>query len=263
MKFLVVDGSYYVFYRFHAMKQWWGNAHRDEDLGIPIENEVFVQAFKRSFIKKFREISKKLKLENAITLVGKDCPRKDIWRMDRYPAYKANRPSDANDDISPFFALAYESLFQEATSCTFLAYPRLEADDCIAITVRHIISTYEAAEVYVVTSDMDFLQLASERVRLYNLKFKNLLESRTAYPEAQKNLFCKILTGDKSDNILPIYKGCGAKTACTFYDHPPSFAEKMGNEEIKERFEQNCELIDFDRIPADLVLGFRTTVLNL
>ena len=30
--YLFIDGSYYCFYRFHALLTWWKNAHRDEPL---------------------------------------------------------------------------------------------------------------------------------------------------------------------------------------------------------------------------------------
>lgn len=33
-------------------------------------------------------MSKKLKMKESIILVGKDCPRCNIWRMKIYPEYK-------------------------------------------------------------------------------------------------------------------------------------------------------------------------------
>ena len=45
-QFLLIDGSYMVFYRYYAILRWWKNAHPDEDIGIPIENEIFVSTFK-------------------------------------------------------------------------------------------------------------------------------------------------------------------------------------------------------------------------
>ena len=60
MKFLLIDGSYYIFYRFYALQLWWKNAHRDEELGVPFENEIFVSAFKSAFVNKFKEIPKNL-----------------------------------------------------------------------------------------------------------------------------------------------------------------------------------------------------------
>ena len=61
MDFILVDGSYYTFYRYFAMMSWWGLAKPDEELGIPIENKDFVEKFNSTFISKFKEIEKNSK----------------------------------------------------------------------------------------------------------------------------------------------------------------------------------------------------------
>ena len=161
MNFLLVDGSYYVFYRYYAMHQWWKNAHKDKVNEISIEDisktEIFVNAFKKAFVSKFREISKKLKLGKHVVMVGKDCHRKDIWRMKYYPSYKAQREYEDHFEGAQFFKLAYDELYAAAGATTILEYPSLEADDCIAITVKHILNSYEDANIYVITSDTDYL----------------------------------------------------------------------------------------------------------
>tara|TARA_B110000114_G_scaffold183792_3_gene225910 strand:+ start:7576 stop:7800 length:225 start_codon:yes stop_codon:yes gene_type:complete len=59
-----------------------------------------------------------------------------------------------------------------------LEHPSLEADDCLAIASQHICSKYPEAKIWIITSDMDYLQLASEQVTLVDLEFKNLRESK-------------------------------------------------------------------------------------
>ena len=44
--FIFVDGSYYNFYRYFALMQWWKNAYPDEPLEDPYQNEKFVDKFK-------------------------------------------------------------------------------------------------------------------------------------------------------------------------------------------------------------------------
>ena len=181
MHFILVDGSYYTFYRYFAMTNWWSLAKPDEELGIPIENEDFVEKFKSTFISKFKEIEKKLTLkERVIKIVARDCPRQDIWRMNLFDTYKECRDKDDGFLGGPFFKLAYnagqyedtsrQSLFHQAGAQTVIMHPRLEADDCIAITTKHIIEKYPDARVWIIASDMDYLQLASDRVSIYNLK---------------------------------------------------------------------------------------------
>lgn len=262
MNFIFIDGSYYLFYRFHALQLWWKNAHPDDELGDPIENEVFVTAFKRAFVNKLREIPKKLKIKDSINFVGKDCPRSKIWRNALYDTYKGNRTD--NFEGGPFFKLAYnENLFADGNFETILEGDTLEADDCIAITTRHIIEKYPDANVWIITGDMDYLQLAHERVHLYNLKFSKLTDAKSCFKDPKKDLMCKILVGDKSDNIAPIFKGCGAKTAEKLFHDPEALAKKLQDKEVKKVYDLNKKLIDFDEIPKELVESFKTKCLKL
>ena len=60
-EFILVDGSYFCFFRYHALLTWWKNAHRDDPLGdIPIENEIFVEKFKKYANKNCMKFLRKL-----------------------------------------------------------------------------------------------------------------------------------------------------------------------------------------------------------
>ena len=103
---------------------------------------------------------------------------------------------------------------------------------------------------------MDYLQLVRENVELYDLKFKKLTE-RKSYNDAKKDLFVKILTGDKSDNIKGVFKKCGPKTARKYFDDKELFNKKLQNVEgAMDRYLLNKKLIDFNEIPEDLVNKF-------
>jgi len=262
MNFILVDGSYYLFYRFHALQLWWKNAHPNDELGNPIENEIFVNAFRKAFVNKLLEIPKKLKIKRSVNFVGKDCPRGEIWRNKLYPGYKGTRTD--NFEGGSFFKMAYsDDLFGKGNFNTILSGDTLEADDCIAITTKHIVETYPDAEVYIITGDMDYLQLASKRVHLYNLKFSRLTDAKTCTKDPKKDLMCKILVGDKSDNIMPIFKGCGIKTAEKLFDDPELLAKKLEDPETKKMFDLNKKLIDFDEIPENLIMSFKENCLKL
>ena len=77
--FILIDGSYYIFYRFFALLNWWKLARKDDPLDNPSENEEFKKKFKSTFKSKIKEMCKKLKIENPVIMVGKDCPRAEIW----------------------------------------------------------------------------------------------------------------------------------------------------------------------------------------
>ena len=50
--FIFVDGSYYNFYRYFALMQWWKNAYPEEPLDDPFQNEKFVEKFKKTHVEK-------------------------------------------------------------------------------------------------------------------------------------------------------------------------------------------------------------------
>ena len=267
MNFILIDGSYFIFYRYHALLTWWRHAKPDESKDSePTEMPEFMEKFQSTFTSKLLEIPSKLKLkdETNIMMVAKDCPRSTIWRNKYYDKYKATREKTDTIMVKPFFKDSYDSLFQNAGIETILSYPELEADDCIAITVEHITKTYPDAKVWVIASDMDYAQLASERVNIITLKYTNITDSKHLSGNAEKDLFCKIVSGDKSDNIPPIFPRCGAKTAAKYYDKPAEFEKKLAAVAgSRELFERNKCIVSFKHIPEELVQGFRRVCLRL
>lgn len=257
--YLFIDGSYFCFYRFYALLTWWKNAHKDEPLDDdPIDNKIFVDKFKSVFNSKINEIVKKLKIQNPKIYIGKDCHRKNIWRNSLYSKYKENRNSDDIFLGGPFFKLAYEELYVNHPKISgVLSHDCLEADDCIAIATKHILENNDNANVFIITSDMDYLQLSNERTHLYNLKYKKLTESKGSYNNAEKDLFCKIVLGDKSDNIPGIFKKCGPKTVEKLFNDSDEFLKKLNKENCNEAYNLNKQLVDFNQIPVTLVSEFK------
>ena len=66
----------------------------------------------------------------------------------------------------------------------------------------------------------------------------------------------KILTGDKSDNIKGVFKKCGPKTACKYYENKELFREKLKEDGAMEGYLLNKKIIDFNEIPEELVNKF-------
>lgn len=256
-QFLLVDGSYYLFYRYHAILQWWKHAKPDKELGTPIDNEEFMDCFKRGFVSKIKEFIKKMKLVDPVVIVGQDCPRKDIWRMDMYNDYKSNRVYEDNWEGGAVFQYVYENnLFKEAGAHMLVKHPHLEADDCLALAVRNIRGICPTNQIYIITSDMDYLQLADENTFPVNLKYKYLTDSKNSFNDSKKDLFCKIVMGDKSDFIPSVFKKCGIKTAEKYYNNPDLFEKKLLENGARERYELNKRLIDFKCIPDNYINEF-------
>jgi 5'-3' exonuclease len=266
--FIFVDGSYYCFYRYFALMQWWKNAYPEEPLDDPFQNEKFVEKFKKTFVDNLEQIPKKLKIHKEpvkpILIIGKDCKRSDIWRNELFPNYKANRSNGPEDGFmgGPFFKMAYEAqLFQKGGAKAILKHPHLEADDCIALSVKHLTNKYPQCKIYVITSDKDYLQLNAHNVDLYTLTYKNLAEGKTATGNAEVDLKIKIIMGDASDNIPSVFPKCGLKTAMKCIEDEAFFKKKMADNPVYyDQYTLNETLVNFDKIPNNLVDEFMATI---
>ena len=267
--FIFVDGSYYNFYRYFALMQWWKNAYPDEPLDDPYQNEKFVEKFKKTFVDNLLQMPKKLKIDkniNPIMIIGKDCKRENIWRNEIFEKYKATRANGSEDGFmgGPFFKMAYaDEMFQKGGAKAILKHPKLEADDCIAISVKHLLNKYPDCHIYIITSDRDYLQLNASNVDLYNLAYKNIAENKSSTGNSKDDLEIKIIMGDISDNIPSIFPKCGPKTAQKCIEDPEFFKKKMAdNQEYYKQYELNKKLVDFNNIPQELINEFMLSIKN-
>ena len=276
MNFILLDTSYLIFYRYYALIQWWKHAKPDsEPLTNPYENAEFVEKFCKMFIESIINIKKKLKLHKTGTRVKKadkdkppppphccviaarDCPRQEIWRNELYSKYKEQRYKDNSFMGGEFFKHVYNTdlLFKAGVDHIF-KFPNLEGDDLVAITKIWLRNKYPDAAIYIIANDHDYLQLVDERTTIMNLKFKNLYENPKIHKDPAKNLFYKVVLGDKSDNIEPVFKKCGPKTAEKYYEDHELFETALEKQEVRERYELNKKLVSFSEIPTNLVQLF-------
>ena len=181
-------------------------------------------------------------------IVGKDCKRDQIWRMNLFPEYKGTRDNSPESGFmgGPFFKMVYEDkLFIEGGVKHILSHPHLEADDCIAISVKQVLQMYPTSTIYVITSDKDYLQLAEPRVHLYNLAYKKLTDQKSSTGNPKCDLFCK----------------CGPKTALKYFENQESFEIRLNSSEVfKKQYELNSTIVDFNNIPQYLVDEFLTSL---
>jgi DNA polymerase-1 len=94
-----------------------------------------------------------------------------------------------------------------------MIYDGVEADDVIGYLTTQILK--EDEEVVIVSTDKDFLQLVSDRVKVFSPTKKKVYDREAVKKEfgiwPQNILLYRTMDGDKSDNI-PGVKGCGIKT---------------------------------------------------
>lgn len=263
---ILIDMSYFIFYRYYALIKWWNCINKDNSFDASnIENNTeFLKKFEKTFIEKFQEIPKKLNLNarsrkkenpelyksHSIRFyAAKDCDRENIWRIEVFSKYKENRVYDnaTKNALNIVFTRAYQIL--DNMNITILSHKQLEGDDCIALATKEILLNNKDAIIYIIANDMDFLQLSKKNIKLINLKYEDLTNNRKSQGDPAKDLFCKILMGDKSDNIPSVFARCGIKLALKCYNDPEYFNIKLKKEKAENNYKRNNKLIDFNEIP--------------
>lgn len=267
--FILVDTSYWIFYRYFAIMQWWKHAKSEIDLNNnPYDNEEFVEKFIKTFVESLEGFKKKQKLHKqrskpatpCTIIAARDCPRKEIWRNSLYNSYKETRDKDDSFMGGPFFKEVYQEnnkLLYEAGVNHVLRFPNLEGDDIVAICKKIIRQKYPEALIIILANDHDYCQLLDDYTEIINFQNKNLRESKKVFVEPDKNLFYKIVLGDKSDNILPIFKKCGPKTCEKYYTNKDLFLEALAKDSgAQDKYQLNKKLVDFNEIPGELANKF-------
>jgi len=140
---------------------------------------------------------------------------KPAFRFAAYPDYKAGRPS-MPDDLRAQFPIVRELV--NMMGMPIIELEGYEADDVIgSLAVQ---SSAAGVDVYIVSGDLDGLQLVDEHIRLFTTRMG--VANTVVYDEARvqeryglrpdQMLDYKALKGDTSDN-LPGVPGVGEKTA--------------------------------------------------
>ena len=172
---------------------------------------------------------------------------KPQFRFDAYPEYKAGRPS-MPDDLRTQFPLVREICQMMGMPIRELA--GYEADDVIGSLAQQ--ATREDVDTYIVSGDLDGLQIVDDHVRLLTTRMgvaatviydpDKVMERYGLRPDQM--LDYKALKGDTSDNI-PGVPGVGEKTAVSLlqqfgsldavYEHVDEVKGKLRERLIEHR----------------------------
>jgi len=191
---VLIDGSGFIFRAFHALPPM---TRRD---GTPV-NAVY--GFVNMLMKLLTEMP-----ADRIAVIFDYAGRS--FRNDLYPEYKAHRP-EPPEELVPQFPLIREATRAFNLAC--IEREGFEADDIIATYTR--LAREAGADVTIVSSDKDLMQLVSERVTMYDgLKDKSIgvEEVREKFGVGPERVVdVQALAGDSTDNV-PGVPGIGVKT---------------------------------------------------
>jgi 5'-3' exonuclease len=229
------------------------------------------------------------------------CLEGKSWRKAYYAPYKKNRVVDtmaqteAEVEENKLFWQTYDTFctyLKDRTNCSVLRDPTAEADDLIARWVH----LHPEDENFIISSDTDFLQLVTPKVKIYNgitnelitvegyikdngkpvldkLKNPKLLE------DPQYILFRKIMRGDATDNVFSAFPGVREKGSSKKaglieayadrnkqgYDWNNMMLTRYTNHDgqevrVKDAYDRNRVLIDLTAQPDDVKLSVDTNI---
>jgi DNA polymerase-1 len=200
-RLFLIDSFGFIFRAFHARARSGAPSMRTST-GIPTE-AAFI------FTNMLRKLLTAYKPEYIAAVFESAGP---TFREQEFEAYKANR-TEMPPDLT--LQIPYVRRILEAMRIQILEYPGFEADDVIGAIARR--AQEAGAEVAIVSSDKDMLQLVNERVSMFNPIQEDLWydpakvkEKMGVAPSQVADLLA--LKGDAIDNI-PGAPGIGEKGA--------------------------------------------------
>jgi len=235
----LIDGSGFIFRAYYGIK-----ADMTSPDGTPV-NAVF--GFTRMLMKLVDDTD-----ADHIAVVF-DRARK-TFRSDIYPEYKANRDAPP-EDLIPQFELVREAT--RALNVAAVDMDGFEADDLIATYTRQAVE--QGAEVTIVSSDKDMMQLVGPGVAMFDA-----MKSRVIGPDEVVEKFgvgpdrvidVQSLAGDTSDNV-PGVQGIGIKTAALLineYGDLDTLLERADEIKQPKRREKLIEEADRAHLSRQLV----------
>lgn len=240
VKLLLVDGPYYVYRSFYAIREL------SNSRGEPT-NAIY------GFVKALRKMLRDLQPDRAAVLWDQGLPAR---RTELQPEYKQQRAA-MPELMRPQIAHIRELV--PLMGIASLRQPDTEADDLIASYARA--AERAGMETVIATADKDLFQLVGDRVHVYSTNKSDFASPKdgfallgTDYVRAKWGVepgqigdwLC--LVGDSADNI-PGVAGLGPKRAAALigeYGGIPTLlsrAEAIANETLREKVVQAREQI--------------------
>ena len=276
MKYALIDTANTFFRARHVASR---NSTPDEKIGMALHLTLA----------SVNQVVRKFGIDHVVfCLEGKS------WRKSYYEPYKKNRivdtqsQTEAEKEENELFWTTYEkftTFLRERTNVSVLRDPQAEADDLIARWV----ALHPEDENFIISSDTDFIQLISEKNKIYNGitnqlitlegyfddKGKIVKDKKTGEPkllgDPQFILFEKCMRGDSTDNVFSAYPGVRTKGTKNKVGLIEAYAdrEKQGfswnnlqlqrwsdhngvEHRVRDDYERNKVLIDLTAQPQDI-----------
>ena len=242
----LVDGSGYIFRAYHALPP----LTRKSD-GLPVGA---VSGFCNMLWKLLREARDTSVRDTPTHFAVIFDYSSHTFRKEIYPEYKANR-SAPPEDLIPQFGLIRQAT--KAFNLPCIEKEGYEADDLIATYAR--MAEEAGAEVTIISSDKDLMQLVTPMVSMYDsmkdkqIGIADVIEKWGVPPEKMIDL--QAMTGDSTDNV-PGIPGIGPKTAAQLLEEfgdLDTLLARAGEIKQQKRRENIIQYAEQARISRQLV----------
>ncbi len=209
------------------------------------------------FVNTLEEVLRK---ENPTHIAVAFDPPGPTFRHTAYEEYKAQR--EATPEVIKLSVPIIKNIIR-AYNIPVLEVPGYEADDVIGTIAKR--ADKERFDVYMMTPDKDYGQLAESHIFIYKPKYGSndfdVLDDKKVMDKYQINHPCQMidllgLMGDASDNI-PGCPGVGEKTAVKLLQEFGSVENLLENSHrlkgaLKTKIEENDEQIRFSKFLATI-----------
>ena len=192
---ILVDTSYWLYYRYFALRNWYNRAYPDNIINNPnfnaehnwLDDEIFMCKYKKLFVENIKKLCKLFNTVLSNTVFCIDCPHKEIWRCELTEAYKGTRlESHKKNQFNSFNIFSYIKKhflpeLKEKYNIKILECSRCEADDIIGYYAPYLsnINTNNTntninttnnicKKVYILGNDNDYLQICNDNIVLVN-----------------------------------------------------------------------------------------------
>jgi 5'-3' exonuclease len=257
---ILVDASYYVFYRFFDTLKHFNVVDTTAILETDTlhENAHFLKRLYQDMDNDICQMLRYWKTVPNNLFFCRDCARRTIWRNDHIDAYKTQRPTKRLFNPCMFSVI---SQYCKDRCIQVIGLDRLEADDLIALTKRKLREMNYKADIIMITNDNDYLQLLDERTHAFNMNsHKNDLRLRSC-GDSKMDLRIKVIMGDRSDNIPPIQPNIGPKKAMKLAQLPEQdFHRFLVQHNCHDAYERNRRMVDFNAIDEFLVQEYERSI---
>jgi 5'-3' exonuclease len=300
---ILVDTSYWLYYRFFALRNWYTKAFPDI-ANIPnfnmehnwLEDVVFMNKYKKLFIENLRTLCRSYKTVVTNIVFCLDCSYKDIWRNAHIDEYKGTRQESLKKkqfnsfNVFSYIKKDYLPELQVKYGVKILYNNRCEADDIIGKMSTFLVNA-GIPKVIIIANDNDYQQICNERVIMnkgspvtgYGSSASASINSFGCIEDGNRILIRKILLGDISDNIKccaikgidGVFKNVTKSNICVIMDNADTYNHllellttirtigEISSDIAPRNFYKNCLLMDFQMIPKELQIELESKFKNL